>query len=238
VHLSAFFSWLSGIAISLWLWPLNLLRDFPVRVRRVKHTWVTAVALPHHLVHTIHLLCVQLFDLAGAPELIQVLLRLPTHTTALTPEERDTIIDHIGVQMRLSDVRLAEGGILKWVFRFNGNLAFTAWHTIFLPQAPASHSRQNLALLVHELTHVYQYEQVGTRYMTEAVYMLITTRRNCYDYGGSAGLQQAHQQQIPLSQFNREQQAQIVQDYFSRCQAGKDTSPYLPYLDDLRHGRL
>jgi hypothetical protein len=140
--------------------------------------------------------------------------------------------------MRFQDVRIAEGGLLQWVFRFNGNLAFTAWHTIFLPRAPVSHARQNLALLVHELTHVYQYEQVGTRYMTEAVYMLITTRRDCYQYGGAAGLQQAHQQQVPLSAFNREQQAQIIQDFFSNCQTGSEITPFLPYIEDLRHGRL
>lgn len=209
-----------------------------MRAWRVGQTGSTAVTHPPRLAQTIHLLMVQLFDLIGAPELIQFILRLPAHTSPLTPAEKAAVTDHIGIRMRLTDVRLAEGGLLRWVFRFNGNLAFTAWHTIFLPQTPVSHSRQNLALLVHELTHVYQYEQVGTRYMTEAVYMLITTRRNCYQYGGAAGLQQAHQQQIPLSRFNREQQAQIVQDYFSGCQAGNDISSFLPYIHDLRHGRI
>ncbi|MCL4261800.1 MAG: DUF4157 domain-containing protein [Anaerolineae bacterium] len=216
---------------------MNLIHDFPARSRRLGQTCHTAVTHKPPLVKTIHLLVVQLFDLFGSPELAQIFLRLLAHTTPLTAAETAVIRDIIGLQMRFTDVRLAEGGLAKWIFRFNGNLAFTAWHTIFLPQTPAR-SRQNTALLVHEMTHVYQYEQVGTRYMTEAIYMLITTRRNCYQYGGSAGLARAHTQQIALADFNREQQAQIAQDYFCLHIAGEDVTPYLPYMDGLQHGRI
>lgn len=219
------------------MWPLNLVRDFPVRVQRIMHTGGTAVTHRPPLRKTIHLLSVQLFDLAGGPELAQIFLRLWAHTTPLTAAETAVITDIIGIHLRFTDVRLAEGGLARLIFRFNGNLAFTAWHTIFLPQTP-SRSRQNLALLVHELTHIYQYEQAGTRYMTEAIYMLVTTRRDCYAYGGAAGLAQAHENHRPLSSFNREQQAQIVQDYFSLLAAGEEVAAYLPYVDELRHGRL
>lgn len=237
MFLSALFYWCGERAVSLWLWPLNLMRDFLVRGRRLRQTCHTAVTHKPPLRKTLHLLVVQLFDLFGGPELAQIFLRLLAHTTPLTAAETAVIRDIIGLQMRFVDVRLAEGGLTKWIFRVNGNLAFTAWHTIFLPQTPAR-SRQNTALLVHEMTHVYQYEQVGTRYMTEAIYMLITTRRNCYQYGGSAGLAQAHAQQLSLADFNREQQAQIAQDYFCLQIAGEDVTSYLPYVDELQHGRI
>ncbi|HRQ41764.1 MAG TPA: DUF4157 domain-containing protein [Chloroflexota bacterium] len=232
-----FFTWWRERAVSLWLWPFNLARDFSVRVQRIGHTCRTAVTHKPPLAKTIHLLAVQIFDLFGGPELAQVFLRLLAHTTPLTTAETAVITDTVGIRLRFTDVRLAEGGLSKWIFRFNGNLAFTAWHTIFLPQTPAR-SRQNLALLVHELTHVYQYEQVGSRYMTEAIYMLIATRRDCYAYGGAGGLQQAYENQMLLSSFNREQQAQIVQDYFSLHVAGEGVTAYLPYINELRHGRL
>lgn len=233
----SFLTWWRERAVSLWLWPLNLVRDFPARVRRIRQTGATAVTHTSPLRKTVHLLVVQLFDLVGGPELAQIFLRMLAHTTPLTAAETAVITDIVGIHLRFTDVRLAEGGLARLIFRFNGNLAFTAWHTIFLPQTP-SRSRQNLALLVHELTHVYQYEQAGTRYMTEAIYMLVTTHRDCYTYGGAAGLAQAHENQKPLSSFNREQQAQIVQDYFSLQAAGEEVAAYLPYVDELRHGRL
>lgn len=233
----SFLTWWRERAVSLWLWPLNLVRDFPARVRRIRQTGATAVTHTSPLRKTVHLLVVQLFDLVGGPELAQIFLRMLAHTTPLTAAETAVITDIVGIHLRFTDVRLAEGGLARLIFRFNGNLAFTAWHTIFLPQTP-SRSRQNLALLVHELTHVYQYEQAGTRYMTEAIYMLVTTHRDCYTYGGAAGLAQAHENQKPLSSFNREQQAQIVQDYFSLLVAGEEVAAYLPYVDELRHGRL
>ncbi len=234
---SAILNWLQERAASLWLWPRNLIRDFPVRLRRLRYTIGTAVTRKLPLITTIHLVVVQLFDLFGGPELAQIFLRLLAHTTPLTAMETAVITDIIGISLRLQDVRLAEGGLSRWIFRYNGNLAFTAWHTIFLPQTQAR-SRPNVALLVHELSHVYQYEQVGTRYMTEAIYMLLTTRRDCYAYGGPDGLGQAYERQTPLAAFNREQQAQIVQDYFSRQQAGEDAGAYLPYMEEWRGGRL
>lgn len=231
------FAWWRERAISLWLWPLNLVRDFLVRLGRINQTLRTAVAHKPPLGHTLHLLIVQLFDLVGGPELAQVFLRLLAHTTPLTAAETAVMTNIIGVQLRFTDVRLATGGLSQWIFRYNGNLAFTAWHTIFLPETPAR-SRQNQALLVHELTHVYQYERVGTRYMTEAISVLIATRRDCYAYGGAVGLTQAHGQQIPMASFNREQQAQIVQDYFTLWAAEEDVTAYLPYMKEVQHGRL
>ncbi len=232
-----FFTWWRERVVSLWLWPLNLVRDFPARARRLGKTGRTAVTHQPPLRQTLHLLIVQLFDLAGGPELAQIFLRLLAHTTPLTAAETAVMTDIIGLQLRYTDVRLATGGLSRWIFRYNGNLAFTAWHTIFLPETPAR-SRQNRALLVHELTHVYQYERVGTRYMTEAIAVLIATRRDCYAYGGAAGLAQAHAQQIPLASFNQEQQAQIVQDYFSLWVAGEDVTAYLPYMEEVRCGAL
>jgi len=102
----------------------------------------------------------------------------------------------------------------------------------------ARNGRQHLSLLAHELTHVFQYHHVGSRYLGEAIYYLITTKRDCYQYGGSAGLQLCWQQGKTFSQFNREQQAQIIQDYFTKTQANHDTAAYLPYLTQWQKGAL
>jgi hypothetical protein len=98
--------------------------------------------------------------------------------------------------------------------------------------------RENLPLLIHELTHVFQYHHVGSRYLGEAIYYLVTTRRDCYQYGGVQGLQSCWQQGRTFRQFNREQQAQIIQDYFVKIQTKQDASAYLPYLAQLQQQDL
>ena len=238
------------------MWPLNLVRDFPVRFRRLVQTLRRGWAGAWHLApaarqqrlglwlrqsagetaNWVHLLVVQVFDLAGGPEIAQFFMHLLTHTTPLTPAERAAISAILGSKgLRYGEVRVAEGGLFDLVFKVNGNLAFTTWHTINFPRS-GHHTRANLAILIHELTHVYQYEQVGSRYLGEAIYKLVTTRRNCYAYGAAAGLQAAQAKGEGYRDFNREQQAQIVQDYYTLCQKGEDVSAYEPFIAQARAG--
>ncbi|OQA16875.1 MAG: hypothetical protein BWY63_02593 [Chloroflexi bacterium ADurb.Bin360] len=58
-----------------------------------------------------------------------------------------------------------------------------------------------------------------------------------YGYGGAEGLHRAHEHGRRLCDFNREQQAQIVQDYFA-CRDGAERAAYEPYIDELRAGRI
>ena len=97
------------------------------------------------------------------------------------------------------------------------------FHTVNLPAAGV-HERSNVAILVHELVHVYQYERAGSRYFAEA---LLAQHEAGYDYGGAAALQlSARARGRHLRDFNREQQAQIVQDYYmQRCQRGRHERP-------------
>lgn len=255
--------WLKEKAFAAWLWPLNLVRELPNRLMRLAETAVTAVkglvALPGSAVQAAkqkrmgawanergrafvfgtHGLMMQLFDLIGGPEIGQFFLRLLTNTTPLTAEEQTAVSQILGPNsIRFSDVRIAEGGLLNFVFKVNGNLAFSTWHTVHMPPSPAAHSRNNLSLVVHELTHVYQYEKVGSRYMTEAIYVLIATKRDCYRYGGHDGLCQSLEAKKRYRDFNREQQAQIPQDYYNLCERKQDVTYYLPYIEELRQGKF
>jgi hypothetical protein len=136
--------------------------------------------------------------------------------------------------LRFQDVRVAQGGVLHLIFRRNGDRAFATFHTVNLP-ATGYHERSNVAILVHELVHVYQYERAGSRYFAEA---LLAQHEAGYDYGGAAALQEARAHGRHLRDFNREQQAQIVQDYYlQRCQLG-DTSAFEPFIAELRAGKV
>lgn len=248
------------------LWPFNLIRDFPRRASRLLQTiWsgcLGFISIPpelvrahqagqrknwlvhksHRFIHGLHLLIVQLFDLAGGPEIAQFFMHLITHTTPLTEAEIALIAGALHpAEIRYQDIRVAEGGLLEKVFERNGRLAFTTWYTINLPKrskTSSSHSRHNKALLAHEFFHTFQYEKVGSRYMTEAIYVLIKTKRKCYQYGGSVGLQLAHKNKKSFRQFNREQQAQIFQDFFSRRQKNRDTTAYIPYIQQVQEHQL
>ena len=244
------------------LWPVNLLRDGGVRSGRLRRTvWQGAVGLvrllpdgwqaaregdfsgwlqrrPGRFLFGLHCLLAQLFDVVGGPEIAQFLMHLITHTTPLTAEEQAMMREVLGDgAMRYGEVRVAEGGLLDWVFAHNGNLAFTTWRTVNFPRN-GRHTRANRAILVHELTHVYQYEQVGSRYLGEAIYMLIKTKRDCYNYDGVEGLRQACAVGTRYRDYNREQQAQIVQDYFWRGENGQDVTAYEPFMADVRAGEM
>ena len=253
--------WLKERLRDLWLWPLNLVRDFPVRSGRLAQTILSGgrglLGLPRlgwragqsgnmrgewrRAGAWLHLLLVQLFDLVGGPEICQFVMHLGMHTTPLTADELAKAQALFGAKnLRYRDVRVAEGGILNFIFRHNGGLAFATWYTVHLPymKGTAVSSRHNLPLLIHELTHVFQYHNVGSRYLGEAIYYLVTTQRDCYRYGGRDGLQACWQQGQRFRQFNREQQAQIIQDYFTRLQANEDVAAYLPYVSQLQQRDL
>ena len=175
------------------------------------------------------------------PEIGEFFLRMIAHSTPLTGAEIGKVAEVFGENgLRFGDVRVTQGGFLEnIIFRFNGNLAFATWHTIHLPMT-GHHTRESWPLVMHELTHVYQYETVGTRYLGEAIYMLIKTKRDCYNYGERAGLQKAIDNNFPYRNYNREQQAMIVQDFVAYCEAGREgeTAVYQPFLSQLRAKQL
>ncbi|MBK8987557.1 MAG: DUF4157 domain-containing protein [Chloroflexi bacterium] len=254
--------WLAERLHDLTLWPINLVRDMPIRLSRLLQTvwggarglvfllpeWRQAWRMGQTAVWRrqkmgqvaggLHCLVAHTFDLLGGPEIAQFFMHLFTPTTPLTGAEIGLIAGVLGPEaLRFSDVRVAEGGLLDLVFKHNGSLAFATWRTINLPRH-GRHRRANLPLVVHELTHVYQYERVGTRYLGEAIYALIKTRRDCYNYGGVAGLDSACAAGRQFCHFNREQQAQITQDYFDLRAKGSDVTAYEPFMVQVRAGKL
>ncbi len=260
--ITAIFLWLGERLRDLFMWPVNLVRDFPIRAGRLLRTFGRAIdailfffpelfdAIRHRELGSwlrmkfgrfadwLHQLLTQLFDLFGGPEIGEFLIHLTTHTTPLSGEEIGIISNILGPQaMRYGDVRVVEGGLFDLIFRLNGNLAFATWHSINLPRT-GRHTRQNRGIVVHELTHVYQYERVGTRYLGEAIYMLIKTKRDCYNYGGTQGLIGACATGRRYRHYNREQQAMITQDYYVRCEKGLDVASYEPFVAQVRSGEL
>ncbi|MGH2535998.1 MAG: eCIS core domain-containing protein [Candidatus Promineifilaceae bacterium] len=218
-------------------WPANLVRDFPQRAGRL----LGALAAPPQRLSArslgiwLHGLGCYLFDLAGGPEMAETGLRLLTDSRPLTAAERATAAGVFGPRaIRFDQVRVAQGGILERAFRLNGGRAFATWHTINLPSRP----EKDLSLIVHELTHVYQYERVGTVYIGQGLWVQRQKGHAAYHYGGAAGLAECLTSGLHLHDFNREQQGQIAQDYCRRLSRGEDVSAYEPFIAELRAGIL
>lgn len=254
--------WLGERLRDFFMWPTNLVRDLPVRIGRLLGSLIRAVdaiifflpelldAVRHHEIKSwlrfkigrffdwLHQFLTQIFDLFGGPEIAEFLMHLLTKTTPLSGYETAMIAEILGPNaLRYGDVRVVEGGIFDLIFKFNGNLAFATWHSINLPRT-GRHTRENKSIVVHELTHVFQYERVGTRYLGEAIYMLVKTKRDCYNYGGIQGLSTACLAGRRFRHYNREQQAMITQDYYSRCVRELDVSSYEPFIIQLRTGEI
>jgi hypothetical protein len=253
--------WLGDRVEDIAKWPANLIRYLPARVSRFIATTIAALAAATTfpfgaaarlrkgrgafrpwlagrgragLLRAVQIVF-EVFDIFGIPELFAFLLRAATRATPLRGEEITAAASVLGpAAVRYQDVRVAESGVLRWVFKRNGGRAFAVFHTVNLPVS-GPHAREHLDIVLHELVHVYQYERTGSRYVAES---LLAQREEGYGYGGSEGLIRARAQGRRLADYNREQQAQIVQDYYLLRRAGHATSAFEPFIAELRQGRI
>jgi phage-related protein len=108
-------------------------------------------------------------------------------------------------------------GIQDWL---NENPNSRAFVTNTLVNFDVNDGPLDFPTMIHELCHVWQFEDEGPFYMAEAVHAQVWGAG--YQYGGEAGLQNAINNNLGLSieevfeTFNPEQQASIIQDYYTR----------------------
>ncbi len=252
--------WLADRLLDIALWAVNLVRELPVRAGRLSlalwqglrglilaapgavrasrrgpglGAWLRVA--PRAAGIWLIVLIFRLLDLAGIPEVWSFFLRATTRVSPLTGAEIGAAAAILGpTALRYADVRVAEGGILNLIFKRNGGRAFATFHTINLPTF-GPHRRANFGILLHELVHVYQYERTGGLYIAEAIYAQNTSG---YDYGSPEDLQLCLATGGCYRSFNREQQAQLVQDYYERQVAGLPVTAYEPFIEEMRQGRI
>ena len=152
-------------------------------------------------------------ELLGIPETAETLADLlKFNTRALTDEEKKVARSVFGDSIDLNLVRIDEWSVSNLV---NGRRPFTTFNTI------NTWGSLTDDVLIHELTHVWQYGQVGAIYIPDAVDAQNSSEG--YNYGGSTELEKRIAAGQKLSSFNYEQQAQIVQDYY-KIREDKDSS--------------
>lgn len=115
-------------------------------------------------------------------------------------------------------------------------IAYVSFHTI------NSWGTLRADIFIHELVHVWQYEQMGAVYMPRALAAQKT--KEGYNYGGIEPLERYAYK--GLSAFNLEQQADIIADYFRiindmKPEWGSATKADLPlyetYVNEMRNSQ-
>ena len=81
------------------------------------------------------------------------------------------------------------------------------------PLQPSDPEQVLFAWLVHELTHVWQYQSMGWRYLALALNLQIVHGAHAYDYGEEQGLLTHLQKGWRFEDFNLEQQGDIARAY-------------------------
>ena len=168
---------------------------------------------------------------------------MPTRT--LHPHELLEVQPIFGVGLDTARVIISEGDALpNWVGRIGAFLkrqsaplenAITIGNTSYFPRALTTETR-DLAWLIHELTHQWQYQHFGIRYLFEAL------RAPTYAYANvgellDVALKRFWNANTKFSDFNREQQGDIVRDYFYALKdpsTSADLTAWEPYLHDLQ----
>jgi len=116
-------------------------------------------------------------------------------------------------------------------------------HCIFpvrLPEElpPFDHPQHyKIGWLVHELTHAWQFQQMGWWYVVDALTAQMRGKAAAYDYGEEEGLKMRRREGWTLHKFNLEQQGDIARVYYDRLCKGLDVDSWLPFIDDLRNKR-
>lgn len=91
-------------------------------------------------------------------------------TRPLNTEETKIAKAIFGSSIDLESVKIKEGSPLTWVYP-----GVTIGHTIAFPKNSYSSSDlKDQALLIHELTHVWQYENIGWTYAPRALFEELT----------------------------------------------------------------
>jgi hypothetical protein len=174
----------------------------------------------------------KILDFCAFPELMDRLWQaVKLNTRSLTAIEEKEARSIFGDRIDYRKVRIDEASFIAWtrakLKRLSG-MGVATFHTInFTRELNTAPGNSDMKWLIHELTHVAQMEHAGSQYLVEAFYA-----------HASEGYAYRPGTKKHFREYNREQQACIVADYYiARC-SGRSTAAYDPYIAELRAGEL
>ena len=121
---------------------------------------------------------IDILEIAGIGEAYETIMDfIKFNTRTLNAEERTAAQRLFGASIHLDLVRVDEAAFIGPLF---SGRAYTSFHTI------NSWGKEPVDVMMHELTHVWQYETSGAIYMPQAIHAQVWG--GGYSYGGAAGL--------------------------------------------------
>ena len=153
------------------------------------------------------------FDIVALPELYVTFFDfVKWNTRPLSPHEKKLAKSVFGNAIRLDEVRIDNKARIGCQ---NRNIVYVSYTTI---NAWGSIRPETF---IHELVHVWEFQQMGGAYIPRALRAQRT--KHGYNYGGPKFLNEAMQKGQKLTDFNLEQQADLICDYFSIKEGLKPT---------------
>jgi hypothetical protein len=148
---------------------------------------------------------VYLLEAAGAGEIYETITDfVKFNTRPLSSHEKALARMVFGGSIPYDRVRVDERAVIGPGFT---GRAYVSFHIINGWRAIRDET------LIHEMTRVWQYGQMGAIYMPRAIGAQVSAEG--YDYGGLEGLNRHRAAGQGLTSFNVEQQAMIVQHYYT-----------------------
>ena len=142
-------------------------------------------------------------------------LSFPWKSRVLTDDEFEIAERIFEDSVQFDKVKIKEGGLLTWIYP-----GVTLGHHISFPKGEIdSEDLKYQALLIHELTHVWQFERIGFSYISRALFEEIFTDAYTVHYDSNKN----------FADYDIEEQAEIVAEYHLN-----ENPLFSEYIQELR----
>jgi hypothetical protein len=156
-----------------------------------------------------------MMDIVAMPEVYELVFSIiKRKTRPLTTQEKALAKSIFGDSVQYDLVKVdskARFGTKKIA------LAYVSFNTVNYLR------RIDKAIFIHEMVHIWQFQQFGSIYIARAI--KAQKSKEGYDYGGVANLYQVMLKGGSLLDFNFEQQADIIEDYYRIKENPTATAP-------------
>lgn len=124
----------------------------------------------------------------------------------LNADEKKLLLSIFGASLNLDAVSLAFTDLAV------DGRAYTLGNTIRVPEQMPKGTHFRVADLVHEMTHVWQYQTRGTSYISDSIFHQMTAGKAAYEVNLVTGQS--------FYDYSAEQQAVIVERYYKNAPSG------------------
>ena len=179
-------------------------------------------------------LVVLFLECLGIGEFYETLMDIgKSQSRPMSPREINLAKTIYGNSIDYQRVRVDE---TAWLGPKQYRFCYVSFHLINSWKSMSEH------IFIHELMHIWQYQRMGAIYMIRA--LIAQHTQMGYNYGGIAAIHQKMAQGQNLLDFNLEQQADVVTDYFLLKTKGcvqwgaaaiEDLTTYRQFLMPLFH---